>query len=74
MSNINWNRPKYVHDGIRAWDPKRDEKPKSLPKEHDGHRLIAGPTAGPHFAKLSCMTCGGKFVKWLSKEQYQWYK
>ena len=73
MSKMNWNRPKYVHDGVRAWEPKVDN-PKSLPKEHDGHKLIASPSVGPHYAKLTCMSCGNKFVKWLSKEQYHWFK
>lgn len=72
MSNMNWNRPKYVHDGVRAWEPKKEQKP--LPKEHDDHRLITSITPGPHYAKLICATCGGKFVKWLNREQYFMYK
>jgi hypothetical protein len=71
MSNINWNRPKYVPNGTRAWDSKLE---KPLPIQHEGHHLLTTMTTGPHYAKLICMTCGGKFVKWLNREQYQMYK
>lgn len=74
MSKMNWNRPKYVHDGVRAWEPKPKKEGKPLPREHEGHRLLTTITAGPHYAKLICVSCGGKFVKWLNREQYDMYK
>lgn len=52
--------------------PSDDEKKQR--ESHDGHRLITSVSAGKHFAKLSCMTCGNKFVKWLNKEDYYRYK
>jgi hypothetical protein len=52
--------------------PNPDEK---KPREdHDGHKLIVSPSPGKHYGRLSCMTCGNKFVRWLNKEQYQYYK
>lgn len=47
---------------------------KSSYNEHASHKLIVSVSAGPHYAKLSCVTCGNKFVKWLSKDQYFMYK
>ena len=48
--------------------PNIDEKPKRI--SHEGHKLIVSPTTGKYYAKVTCMTCGNKFVKWLTKEQY----
>lgn len=52
--------------------PSSDEKKKK--ERHDNHRLVASVSAGNHYAKLSCMSCGGVFVKWLNKEEYYMYK
>lgn len=49
-----------------------DEKKKR--ESHEGHHVLVTMTTGPHYAKLICATCGGKFVKWLNREQYQMYK
>ena len=49
------------------------EEPQKKKREHENHKLITTMTTGPHYAKLICMSCGGKFVKWLTKEQYYMY-
>lgn len=49
-----------------------EEKKKKV--NHYDHRVLTAMTTGPHYAKLICMTCGGVFVKWLNKEQYDMYK
>lgn len=53
--------------------PNNKEK-KSSYNEHMDHKLIVSVSTGPHYGKLSCMTCGNKFIKWLNKEQYYMYK
>jgi hypothetical protein len=53
--------------------PSKEEATKKK-REHENHKLLTTMTTGPHYAKLICMSCGGKFVKWLTKEQYDMYK
>lgn len=53
--------------------PSANEEKKKK-ESHEGHRLLTSVTAGPHFAKLICVSCGGVFVKWLNREQYDMYK
>lgn len=70
MAKLNWNRPVYVHDGVRAWDP----APKSKPiNGHDGHTLKAVRATGPHYCKITCTNCN-KFVKWGTFADYDKYR
>jgi hypothetical protein len=51
--------------------PSNEKKEKV---SHENHKLVATPSAGKHYGKLLCMTCGGTFVRWLNKESYYMYK
>ena len=70
MAKLNWNRPVYVHNGVRAWDPPKKSKPII---GHDGHTLRSSLAKGPHYCKIVCETCN-KFVKWGNNEDYVRYK
>lgn len=70
VTKLNWNRSKIIHGGIRAWEPVKKSKPIT---GHEGHQLVAEKVNKPHYAKLSCVTCG-KFVKWCNETEYFMYK
>lgn len=64
MAKLNWNRP-TKSNGPRAWEPIKKTKKHG----HESHELKRVKTEH-HFGKLTCVTCGGKFVKWLSQDEY----
>jgi hypothetical protein len=65
---MNYNRPCFNKNlGERAYTPTKKHKPIDI--IHLGHVMNASIATGPHYAKLTCVTCN-KFVKWLSQEEY----
>jgi len=65
MAKLNYNRPCFNKNlGERAWIPTKKHKP--IDDIHNGHVLVKTLATGPHYAKLTCITCN-KFVKWLAK-------
>lgn len=71
MAKINWNRPKFVYDGIRAYEPIKKSK---IIEGHDGHIFTSTLATGPHYCKITCDTCNGKFIKWGTKEDHLKHK
>jgi hypothetical protein len=69
MAKLNYNRPCFNKNlGERAYIPIKKHKPIDI--THVGHEFITTLATGPHYAKLTCITCN-KFVKWLAKgEKY----
>ena len=66
MAKLNYNRPIFNKNlGIQAY--KKPNKTKT--HGHESHQLKRVKTEG-HFGKLTCITCGGKFIKWLSRDEY----
>jgi hypothetical protein len=53
-----------------------DDKKKKKRESHDYHKLVVNMTTeNGNYGKLTCMTCGNKFVKWLkTKEEFYMYK
>lgn len=66
MANMNYNRPVFKKN-LAKYVP--ETKISKLPVEHSGHELKRVKTEH-HFGKLTCVTCGGKFVKWVSQDEY----
>lgn len=63
---MNYNRPCFNKNlGGQAYIKHKKVKPHG----HEKHELKRVKTEG-HFGKLTCVTCGGKFVKWLSQDEY----
>lgn len=66
MTKLNYNRPCFNKNlGERAYVPQKKIKKHG----HEDHELKRVKTEH-HFAKLVCVTCNDKFVKWLSRDEY----
>lgn len=68
---MNYNRPCFNKNlGERAYIAPKKHKP--IDPVHKGHELKSSLASGPHYAKLTCVTCN-KFVKWLNVEEAKKY-
>lgn len=64
MAKLNYNRPIF-NKNLATYI----KQPKIKKHGHENHELKRVKTEH-HFGKLVCVTCGEKFVKWLSQDEY----